>query len=317
MGFFSSSKGKAAEAAAAAKGKAVEAAEAAKDKAAVAAEAAKDKASAAAAATSDAVYAAGHSASNTAKECTSNAKECASSAASALNDEAHKLALAMLQRGVEKAMPQLSKHLREQVVDPDMPSAIQQGVGAVVDVVVDEVEDILKEALTEKLLKRGHTQMLAAPPPPCCGPGTGCFGPLIAARAFVRYHVLPADKSFWAKTKDPYFWVFFAVATFPILGLRVFWWTFIFLLLDKSDDYQLCTFVINFKASQFISGGIEAALMSSAIYTACLDADNCHTHAPGSVPVGFEAELVAAFVQAAVCWFAMAFLPFSRPMGYL
>jgi hypothetical protein len=90
----------------------------------------------------------------------------------------------------------------------------------------------------------------------------------------------------------------------------------IFLLLDKTDDYQLCAFVIDFKASLFVAGGLYSAFVSTSLYIACIELDDCHAGgAPGSRPAGFEFGLVGALLQAVVCWIAMGMLPWARPKG--
>ena len=58
---------------------------------------------------------------------------------------------------------------------------------------------------------------------------------------------MPWDKSIWARMREPFFWLVFLISMVSSLGVRVGWWTFLFFLLDKFDEFQLCMFIITFK----------------------------------------------------------------------
>ena len=252
-----------------------------------------------------------HAAKEHAASCASTATHAASSAAAHLEEEARKRAYVLLERGVERAMPRVERFAKNELLDPDMPRPVVRGLEAIVEASMVELREVITESLTEGVLKqppRGD-EKLTAPPPRCCGRGAGCCGPCRRVRAFVLYHLFPHDRSVWASLRDPWWWLFMLIGAFPLWGVRVGWWGLVFLLKDKSDDFQLCTFVITFKASLFIAGGVQGAFLSSAFYTACTEAATCDTAAPGSYPAGFEFGVIGALVQAVVCWLAMLRLP--------
>ena len=247
-------------------------------------------------------------------ECAASAATAAKHAASHVEDEARRQAFILLNRGVDRAMPRLSAYAKRQLLDPDMPHAVQRGLDAIVESSMVELREVLTEALTETVLQQPPRDQhkLTAGPPPCCG---DACGPCRYARAFVLYHLFPHDRSIWASLRSPWWCLLTLVGVFPLWGVRVAWWTLVFVLKDKRDDFQLCTFVITFKASLFVAGGLQAALLGTVLYTACLEEDSCEHAAPGSAPAGFEFGLLGAGVQAAVCWVAMACLPWAKPKG--
>lgn len=245
----------------------------------------------------------------------STAKAAAEQAAIKIEDEVRAQAFLLINKGVDRAMPRLSAHVKRELVDPDMPRAVVRGMEAIVDSSMEEVRELLAEALTEKVLKKAPDERISAPPRDCCS-GGGVCSPCARVRAKILYNLFPHDRSMWASFRSPWWWFFTLLGVFPLWGVRVAWWVFVFLLKDKGDDYQLCTFVIACKASLFIAGGIQSAFLGTAVFQACIEASNCDGQgAPGSNPPGFEFGLLGALVQAVCCWVAMGFLPWAFPKG--
>jgi len=241
-------------------------------------------------------------AARTAEEAVSNALEVA-------EDVVRRRALLMIEKAVDRAMPRVKRYLRGEVIDPDMPPPVAAGAGALVDATVADIRDLVRESFEETVLRRLDTPGIVAIRP------SFSANPLRWVRALVLYTLFAHDKTTWAKLRDPAYWLFMLIGSVPVLGVRVGWWTLVFLLQDHRDDYQLCHFVITFKATLFFSAGLQAAVLGSALYTVCLENHNCESHAPGSAPPGFEIDLLASLLQSAVCWVAMACLPWASPKG--
>ena len=250
----------------------------------------------------------------------STAKAAAGQFASTIEEEARAQAFVLIGKGVDRAMPRLAAHMKKELVDPDMPSTVVRGLEAIVDTAMEEVRDLLAESLTETVLKKAADERISAPPPNCCS-GGGVCSPFAWVRAKILYTLFPHDRSMWASFRSPWWWLLTLLGVFPLWGVRVAWWVLVFLLKDKGDDYQLCAFVIACKASLFLSGGIQSALLATAIFQACLEASSCEAKgdalggAPGSNPAGFEFGLLGALVQSVCCWVAMCLLPWASPQG--
>jgi hypothetical protein len=65
------------------------------------------------------------------------------------------------------------------------------------------------------------------------------------------------DLSFWQQIKTFSFWFWEIIAIFPFYGVQQFFFAFVFLAIDKSDEYQLTKFILEFKKLQFLSGVIN------------------------------------------------------------
>ena len=301
-------KGAATAADAAAKGAAT-AADAAAKKAATAA----DAAAKVAPVTSAAAASASSKGLSVAEKGASTAKAAAMQVAHTVEDEARASAFILINKGIDRAMPKLTEYVKKELVDPDMPTSVVRGLDAIVDASMVEVRDILRETLTETVLKKTKDEKIRAPPRSCCVGGV--CAPCKCLRAKILYTLFPHDRSIWSQMRNPWWWLLMLIGVFPLWGVRILWWCFVFAIKDRTDDYQLCTFVITFKASLFIAGGLQSAFLGTALSQACLEADNCETTAAGSNPPGFEFGLIGALVQSVCCWLAMACLPWASPRG--
>ena len=132
---------------------------------------------------------------------------------------------------------------KDAVVDPDMPAPARRAAAAAVDNVVPEVKDFLLEAVTSKIRKKlPDDGSMTAPAPPCCP------SPLAFARAHVLYHMFPHDKSLWASSRDPWWWLYSIVlGAFPLWGINTAWWFVVFLCEDPRGNqtsrrsFSLCS----------------------------------------------------------------------------
>jgi len=93
-----------------------------------------------------------------------------------------------------------------------------------------------------------------------------------------------------------------------------------FLLIDKTDEYQLCSFIMAFKGIQFLTGGMFPAFIGAMKYYFCvakpsldktLNNRNCERDGPG------EELWVTIFflIQVLVVWCAFCMLPCSKKKG--
>lgn len=87
-------------------------------------------------------------------------------------------------------------------------------------------------------------------------------------RGHILYHLFPHDKSIWMSFKDPWWVAFSSVGIFPVVGQL--WWLFLFLIKDKTNEHQLCQFIIGFKVAQFITLGIFHSMLGVVSYVRCI-----------------------------------------------
>ena len=226
-----------------------------------------------------------------------------------LEEAARGRAVDIVTAGVDAAVAKVGVKAKDSLVDPDMPAPVAYAAVAFVDSALPELKGVILETLANKFRKAVEDDdLMTAAPPPCC-PNVFAF-----LRAFVLYHMFPHDKTIWAKLRDPWWWLFtVGLGSFPLYGVHVCWWAVVLLCKDRRDEYQLVDFVVSFKAAQFISGGVQAMMVGSILYTTCIP--NCTgDEAPGNHP-NFRVELLFFLVKGGLCWLALLMLPWSEVKG--
>lgn len=147
-----------------------------------------------------------------------------------------------------------------------------------------------------------------------------CPNPLAKLRAIILYTVKPYDRGFWAQAKSPLFLLLSAFTVFPSYGVQPIAFFVFFLLLDRSDEYQLTSFILNFKGLQFISGGVMAGLLGGVRLQVCASMDTCDTFGANGAPGmyrGFFFESAAFCLNVVLVWLAFLLLPCTHQKGAL
>ena len=113
------------------------------------------------------------------------------------------------------------------------------------------------------------------PFPRRCWPnGRGaCPAPWDWFRAKLLYSLCPADASFWQVFQMPSFWLVLLLTVLPLYGISVYMYVLLFALIERTDEYQLVSFICRFKAIQFLVQGVLPALLISAKHVACLEGE--------------------------------------------
>lgn len=122
------------------------------------------------------------------------------------------------------------------------------------------------------------------------------------------YQMFPYDKSIWGNFKNPYWYAFTVLGMVPILGQC--WWILLFLMKDKTNEHQLCAFIIGFKTAQFFSLGAISTILGVLKYIRCTTntAYPCTTYGPG-----LEIwEVYFFMLQILLVWTAFFRLPYSK-----
>jgi len=58
-------------------------------------------------------------------------------------------------------------------------------------------------------------------------------------RVAYLYTMNPYDKSIWHCMRNPFFWIFFLIKIFPWYSVQAYFFCFVFLCIDKDDEWQL------------------------------------------------------------------------------
>eukprot|EP00929_Paragymnodinium_shiwhaense_P047572 TRINITY_DN24121_c0_g1_i2.p1 TRINITY_DN24121_c0_g1~~TRINITY_DN24121_c0_g1_i2.p1 ORF type:complete len:468 (-),score=97.22 TRINITY_DN24121_c0_g1_i2:197-1600(-) len=210
------------------------------------------------------------------------------------------------ERVVVDRLPGLAKSMLE---DPEAPSCISKGKDKAVDIIWPDVKEEIMWTLAVQLNGQSPEEELAALPSGSC-----CL------LAFLRYHMFPYDKGFWGKLRDPVHVIIMLISIIPFWGVSPMFFFFIFLVIDRSDTYQLLSYILQFKGTQFISVGILRVIQGYVAYLLCVTAPaeesdhRCDDAGPGSE--GAFLLTTCGFVfQMFMSWIAFMLLPCSTEQG--
>merc|ERR1712003_331594 len=110
------------------------------------------------------------------------------------------------------------------------------------------------------------------------------------------------------------------MSALPVQGLCPLAFLMIFFIIDKSDEYQLIIYILQFKGTQFISYGIIRTVLGFFLFISCVtapakgDKHKCDEQGPGSV--GNVYIVIGGFLlQFSLVWIAFLLLPFSEERG--
>mmetsp|Transcript_54217 Transcript_54217/g.126183 ORF Transcript_54217/g.126183 Transcript_54217/m.126183 type:complete len:483 (+) Transcript_54217:69-1517(+) len=213
-----------------------------------------------------------------------------------------------LQIHTERLIGRLPEMLKDWLDDEDMPRCVARSKDRVVDAFWPDFREEIMWEVALLLDKEKQNQ----PMDNISGPD--CF------RRFFRYHIHPCDKSFWGKMWDPIYVGFFLFSCLPVSAASPVAFLFLFLIIDKSDEYQLIYFILWFKGMQFFSHGVLRTIMGFFMYFACVtlpkqpDEHGCENLGPG-LAGNFYVILSGWILQVVLVWTAWALLPCSSDKG--
>uniref|UniRef100_A0A7S4RTH6 Uncharacterized protein n=1 Tax=Alexandrium monilatum TaxID=311494 RepID=A0A7S4RTH6_9DINO len=200
--------------------------------------------------------------------------------------------------------------IKDSLEDPDMPRRVSRAKDRTVDAVWPDVRDEIMWEVAVYLDGQ----------PPEETPKEEDFGAACCLCRFFRYHLFPCDRSIWRQWRDPVFIAFSLVSLAPISGLCSLIYLFIFLIIDRGEEYQLIQFILQFKGMQFLSHGIIRTLTGFFIYVGCVTAlaneadHSCEENGPGIV--GRMEVIIGGWVlQIVLVWTAFCLLPWSKDKG--
>jgi hypothetical protein len=85
-----------------------------------------------------------------------------------------------------------------------------------------------------------------------------------------RYNYDPVDRRIWGQFKNVWYWLILLISSFPFYAVQPFFKLFVWLMIDKSDEFQLVQFILNFKTLQFFTLGCIGSIAGFVGYFGCI-----------------------------------------------
>jgi len=156
---------------------------------------------------------------------------------------------------------------RAAVADPDMWPIARAAVERAMDAIAEDLELELEQNLREACLQvRGTTDLL---PPPSRRRCSCC----VRVRNLLLHRLLPHDRSIWGGLRDPLWLLGVLAMHLPCYCIRVVAASLLLAmhcLPWPGDEYQLTGYILQLKASQFLSAGLGALVLGAMKYFFCI-----------------------------------------------
>ena len=220
-----------------------------------------------------------------------------------------------LERLIESQLNKLAGILKKETDDPDMPGCIR----SLKNDLIDEFFPDIKEEVMYSLRMGVNKPYLeiADPEEGCC-----LFKPLYWFRAWVLHTLDPVDLTIWQRIKTVSFWFWQMVQMFPLYGVQTFFLLFYFLIMCKSDEYQLVNYIVSFKKLQFVTIGCVGGLIAYIQYFLCVAMANpavgeygCLKANPGDGMIWYWVEIGTFGLKVILVWLCYLLLPCSEKRG--
>ena len=245
---------------------------------------------------------------------------------------------AKIQSMKDTALAEFEKVFIKSLDEKCLPAIYSGALDPLMPVVIQElILNIIESAwphIKEELMHIWQELVLSYEPIPEGDYPSWCPNFLHAIKASFLYHTFPYDRSIWWQTRKLDWWIWNLIAVCPFYGIQAAYFIFLFLCLDKSDEYSVVNFILQFKGFQFVTLGLLSCLIGSAQYVHCILGSSisttsmvdrttgstyyfhqCNESGPGSVP-GFYTDMCMFVLQAFTIWLAMfVFLPTTVKKG--
>ncbi|KAG7390967.1 hypothetical protein PHYPSEUDO_006102 [Phytophthora pseudosyringae] len=222
---------------------------------------------------------------------------------------------------LESALDIVAARLKQTLKDPDMPSYLKTNIDIGIEQFMPDVKmEIFRktrqlfgqDSLTSGLKKdaKGKSAPLSGRGGESLVPVTNRrFGPFRRVRGHILHHLFPHDKTIWRSFKDPWWVAYTSVGLLPVVGQL--WWIFLFIIKDKTNEHQLCQFIVGFKAAQFITLGIIHMISAVFMYVKCVVQGSMLACQDGGGPALSEGTACFFVLQIVLVWAAFFRLPYT------
>lgn len=208
---------------------------------------------------------------------------------------------------LERALDVVANRLKHTLKDPYMPEYLKANIDLA-------IEQFIPDVKVEIFRKTRDLFVQEAPlrPTPTLTVSPETSQPLSLfrrVRGHILYHTFPYDMSIWMSFRDPWWAIYSCIGIFPVVGQL--WWLFLFLIKDKTNEHQLCQFIVGFKVAQFISLGLYSTTSGVIQYIRCIvrgTLESCRENGPTLEPWN----AFFFILQIALVWIAFFRLPYSQ-----
>ncbi|KAF4321439.1 hypothetical protein G195_005345 [Phytophthora kernoviae 00238/432] len=230
---------------------------------------------------------------------------------------------------LESALDIVASRLKQTLKDPNMPSYLKTNIDIGIEQFMPDVKmEIFKK--TRELFGQdvppnglgsdanGGESHGGGSAPPSRRRGTSAavtvmkrrFGLFRRVRGHILHHLFPHDKTIWRSFKDPWWIVYTSVGLLPVVGQL--WWLFLFVIKDKTNEHQLCQFIVGFKAAQFITLGIMHMFLGIFAYVKCIVLGSMLACQNGGGPTLNDETACFFVLQIVLVWAAFFRLPYTE-----
>ena len=245
------------------------------------------------------------------------AKILAKGAGRAARDKAIEWAERSLGSGLDKVSVSVKTSIE---ADPEPPAFVRGFFVNVWETLWGQLRDPLAAYL---LLEFGKLAGEFAEPPPQPAKRHAWYD----LRARWRRTICPHDAPVWRNMRNWEWWCHLALSMCPYYGVAPLYYITWFCLLERRDEYQLCLFILGFKALSsitggvflFVSGAMRAAVTEDLILrcVATHGYDDARECAEATMPFpgnrdAYVWEMACFCAQVVAVWCAFLLLPFSN-----
>jgi len=222
-----------------------------------------------------------------------------------------------LERGLKNAGVRFVELLAD---DEDMPACARVRMRSTTEWLWGEVErEVMSAVLLENTFAARRARALELEQLEAAPMGPDPWLPL-RLRAAILYTLYPYDKSIWGQLRMPLFYVLLLLQLCPLYGVQPLFFLALFLLRDKGDEFQLVSYILEFKGLQFVTLGAMCGLLGGAQAQYCMVQGTCAKMGLGGAPGmhrTFWIEQVLFVLNILLVWAAFLLLPLSHQKGAL
>lgn len=165
----------------------------------------------------------------------------------------------MVMNYLKKLPPKIKSSLK----DPYMCNCVKSAIDDLVDTIWPDIEE---EILFQLRMNLSQPVLEIKEPPKytawCC-----CC---LRFRACFRYNYYPVDRSSWQQYRNFWWWCITLITMIPYFAVMPVFKFFVFVVIDKTDEYQLIKFILDFKTMMFVTMGCLGGLIGYIQYVRCL-----------------------------------------------
>ncbi|RLN82915.1 hypothetical protein BBJ28_00000884 [Nothophytophthora sp. Chile5] len=236
-----------------------------------------------------------------------------------------------MRKYLERALDIVASRLKHALKDPDMPSYFKTNIDIGIEQFMPDVKmEIFRKtrdlfgqessprprgipsnsSSSDRDPGRNALRLSAQGDVTAIAPTARRFGLFRRIRGHILHHLFPHDKSIWRSFKDPWWLAFTSVGLLPVVGQL--WWLFLFLIKDKTNEHQLCQFIVGFKVAQFITLGVLHLLLGVFAYVKCILQGSMLACQDGGGPTLDAGTACFFLLQIVLVWTAFFRLPYTE-----